>query len=91
MMEMRECKLFFGNLSVCEQLSRREKAGKLECSKNIKSGCVFKDVRVLLLKEPILSLRRERCFERIGARGLGPMGQFFQKTFKSMVRVSGQE
>ena len=53
MMEVRECKQFLGNLSVCEQLSGREKAGKLECSKNIKSNCVFKDVRVLLLKEPI--------------------------------------
>ena len=48
MMEMQECKLFFGNLSVCEQLPGREKPGKLECSKNI----VFKDVRVLLLKQP---------------------------------------
>ena len=36
MMEMRECKLFLENLSVCEQLSRRERAGKLGCSKNIK-------------------------------------------------------
>ena len=50
---MRECELFLGNLSVCEQLSGRERAGKLECSKTGKSSCVFKDVRVLLLKEPI--------------------------------------
>ena len=35
MMKMRECKQFIGNLSVCEQFSRREKAGKLEGSKNI--------------------------------------------------------
>ena len=50
-MEMRECKLFLGNLSICEQLSGREKPGKLECSKNIKNSCVFKDFRVLLLTE----------------------------------------
>ena len=49
---MRECELFLGNLFVCEQLSGRERAGKLECSKTGKSSCVFKDVRVLLLKEP---------------------------------------
>ena len=35
-MEMRECKLFLGNVSVCDQLSGKEKAGKLECSKNIR-------------------------------------------------------
>ena len=56
MIEMRECELFLGNLSVCEQLSGREKTGKLGCSKNYaktqKSSCVFKDVRVLLLKQP---------------------------------------
>ena len=52
MMEMRERKLFLWNLSVFEHLSGREKAGKLECSKNIESSCVFKDVCVLLLKEP---------------------------------------
>ena len=50
---MRECELFLGNLFVCEQLSGRERAGKLECSKTGKSSCVFKDVRALLLKEPI--------------------------------------
>ena len=33
MMEMRECKLFEGNLSVCEELSGRERAGNLESSK----------------------------------------------------------
>ena len=49
---MRECELFLGNLFVCEQLSGRERAGKLECSKTGKSSCVFKGVRVLLLKEP---------------------------------------
>ena len=56
MIEMRECELFLGNLSVFEQLSGREKTGKLGCSKNYaktqKSSCVFKDVRVLLLKQP---------------------------------------
>ena len=52
MMEMRESKLFLGNLSVSEQLSGKEKAGKLESSKNIQSSSVFKDVRVLLPKEP---------------------------------------
>ena len=31
-------------------------AGKLECSKYMKSSCVFKDVHVLLLKEPIMML-----------------------------------
>ena len=36
MMEVGELKLFLRNLSVCEQLSGREKAGKLECSKKIK-------------------------------------------------------
>ena len=46
MMEMRECKLFLGNLSVCEQLSRREKAGKLELYK--------KDFRILQPREPII-------------------------------------
>ena len=36
MMEVQECKLFFWKLSVCEQLSGRERPGKLECSENIK-------------------------------------------------------
>ena len=57
MMEMLECKAFLGNLSVCEQLSGREKAGKLECSKNIQKLLRFKDVRVLQLKQPIYETR----------------------------------
>ena len=39
MMEMREFKLILGNLSVNEQLSEREKAGKLGCSKNDRACC----------------------------------------------------
>ena len=38
---MRECKLILGNLSLVEMLSRREKAGKLECSKNMKKWLRF--------------------------------------------------
>ena len=36
-------------------------ARKLECSKSIKSSCVFKDVRVLLLKEPAAVIVGLRC------------------------------
>ena len=57
-MEMRECKLILGNLSLVEKLSGREKAGKLECSKKMKKWLSFKGVCVLLLKEPIESMRR---------------------------------
>ena len=41
MMEMRECKLFIGNLSVCEQLSWRKRAVILECSKMIEKVVAF--------------------------------------------------
>ena len=56
MMEMPESKLFLGNMSVCGQLSGRGKARKLECSNNIKSSCVVKDVQALLLKKPNIFL-----------------------------------
>ena len=49
MMEMREGKLSVGNSFVCEQLSRRQKAGKLECSKNIKQVAAFSKNCLLLL------------------------------------------
>ena len=58
-MEMQKLKLCFGNLPLCEQLSGRGKPGKLECTESIKSSCVFKDVRVLLLKEPNIKRRMQ--------------------------------
>ena len=49
MVEIRECKLFLGNLFAYEQLSRREKAGKLECSKIIERYLRFQSCPCLSL------------------------------------------
>ena len=67
MMEMSECKVFSGHLSACELLPGREKVGKLEFSKNIKSSWVVKDVPILLLREPnreFTKPRRQRQLQR---------------------------
>ena len=52
--------------SVCERLSGREKAGKLECCQNINKQSVFKDVHVLLLKEPTITFETSaKCIKII--------------------------
>ena len=61
-MEMQECKPVLRILSFYEQLSRKETPKRFRCSKTLTSISVFKDVRVLLLKQPILGMgicRRE--------------------------------
>ena len=58
-----KCKNANCSLPVCEQLSGREKPGKLKCSKDIKSSCIFKDVRVLLLKQPNFESGRKESYQ----------------------------
>ena len=53
-MEMRQCKPVLRRiLSVYEQLSRKETPERFGCAKKLSSICVFKDVHVLPLKQPI--------------------------------------